>query len=74
MENISKNHNRQKKAAVINDFSCFGRCSLTVTLPILAAMKVQCCPVPTAIFTNHTGYPSYDWTDFTDKMESFIRE
>jgi len=67
-------HNQQKKAAVINDLSCFGRCSLTVTLPILSAMKVQCCPVPTAIFTNHTGYASYAWTDYTDHLDDFISE
>ena len=52
-------HNRQKKAAVINDFTSFGRCSLAVTIPILSAMKVQCCPVPTAFFTNHTGFDSF---------------
>lgn len=64
----------QKKAAVVNDFSSFGRCSLAVTIPILSAMKVQCCPVPTAIFTNHTGYPSFSWTDYTDHMDDYIRE
>ena len=67
-------HNRQKKAAVINDLSCFGRCSLTAVLPLLSAMKVQCCPVPTAIFTNHTGYPSYAWTDYTEHLDDFISE
>ena len=64
----------QKKAAVINDFASFGRCSLAVSIPILSAMKVQCCAVPTAIFTNHTGYPSFSWTDYTDHMDDYIRE
>ncbi|MBR6471144.1 MAG: pyridoxamine kinase [Victivallales bacterium] len=67
-------HNRQKKAAVINDFTSFGRCSLAVTIPILSALKVQCCPVPTAFFTNHTGYPSFAWTDYTDHLDDYIRE
>ena len=67
-------HNRQKKAAVINDFTSFGRCSLAVTIPILSALKVQCCPVPTAFFTNHTGYPSFAWTDYTDHMDDYIHE
>lgn len=67
-----EDHNRQRKVAAINDFSGFGRCSLSVTLPILSAMKVQCCPVPTAIFTNHTGFPSYSWTDCTDHMDDYI--
>jgi pyridoxine kinase len=65
-------HNNQKKVAVINDFSGFGRCSIAVTLPILSAMKLQCCPLPTAIFSNHTGFPSYDWTDYTDHMNPYM--
>ena len=68
------NHNTQKKAAVINDFTSFGRCSLAVTIPILSAMKVQCCPVPTAFFTNHTGFDSFAWTDNTPHLDSYIDE
>ncbi len=64
----------QRKAVVINDFASFGRCSLAVAIPILSAMKVQCCAVPTAIFTNHTGYPSFKWTDYTDHMDDYIEE
>jgi pyridoxine kinase len=64
----------QKRAAVINDFASFGRCSLAVSIPILSAMKVQCCPVPTAIFTNHTGFPSFQWTDYTAHMDGYIEE
>lgn len=67
-------HNRQKKAAVINDFTSFGRCSLAVTIPILSALKVQCCSVPTAIFTNHTGFSSFSWTDHTAHMDDYIAE
>ena len=67
-------HNRQKKAAVINDFTSFGRCSLAVTIPILSAMKVQCCPVPTAFFTNHTGFDSFSWTDNTPHLDDYITE
>ena len=64
----------QKRAAVINDFASFGRCSLAVSIPILSAMKVQCCPVPTAIFTNHTGFRSFQWTDYTAHMDGYIEE
>jgi len=67
-------HNRQRKAAVINDFTSFGRCSLAVTMPILSAMGVQCCPVPTAIFTNHTGFDSFSWTDNTPNLDAYIAE
>ena len=67
-------HNRQHKAAIINDYSSFGRCSLAVAAPILAAMGVQCCPVPTAMFTNHTGFARFSWTDCTDNMDSYIAD
>ena len=52
-------HNHQKKIAAINDFCGFGKCSLAVSLPIISAMKIQCCPLPTSIFSNHTGYDSF---------------
>lgn len=67
-------HNRQKKAAVINDFTGFGRCSITVSLPILSAMGIQCCPLPTAIFSNHTAFPSWAWTDYTQHMAPYMKE
>ena len=53
-----------KKAAVINSFAGYGRCSLTEALPILSAMRVQACPVPTAVFSNHTGFDSYFFEDY----------
>jgi pyridoxine kinase len=67
-------HNRQKKVAVINDFCGFGRCSLAVELPILSAMGVQCCPLPTSVFSNHTGFPSFFYTDYTDHMADYAAE
>lgn len=67
-------HNRQKKIAVINDFSGFGRCSISASLPIISAMKIQCCPLPTSIFSNHTGFDSFYYTDYTDHMNAYIDE
>lgn len=67
-------HNNQTKVAVINDFSGFGRCSIAVSLPVLSVMKVQCCPVVTSIFSNHTGFPSYFFDDYTKHMQSYIDE
>ena len=67
-------HNHQKKIAVINDFCGFGRCSLSVSLPIISALKIQCCPLPTSVFSNHTGFDSFYMTDFTEHMEAYINE
>ena len=63
-----------KKCAVINDFSGFGRCSISVALPVLSTLGVQCCSIPTAILSNHTGYPSYFFDSYTEKMQAFISE
>lgn len=65
---------RQKKLAVISDLSGYGRCSLTVTLPIVSTMKIQCCPVITSILSNHTGFSDYFMDDYTDKMPLYIEK
>lgn len=62
----------QKKIAVINDLSGYGRCSLTVALPVISAMGLQCCPAPTSILSNHTGYPTYFFDDYTEKLPAYI--
>lgn len=63
-----------KKIAVINDLSGFGRCSLTAAISTIAAMGVSPCPLPTAILSAQTGYPSYFCDDYTDRMEYFRQE
>ncbi len=70
----STSHNHQKKIAVINDFSGFGRCSIAVALPVISTLKIQCCPLPTSIFSNHTGFESFFFDDYTDKMTPYINE
>ena len=72
LKNIS--HNNQKKIALINDFTGFGRCSIAVELPIISTLTVQCCPLPTSIFSNHTGFDSYFFDDYTDRMERYVEE
>ena len=49
---------RAPRVAVIQDISGFGRCSMTVVLPVLAAMGSQCCPLPTAYLSAHTAFPA----------------
>lgn len=63
-----------KKVAVINDLSGLGRCSLTAAISVLSAMGIQTCPLPTAILSSQTEYPSYYCYDFTDKMDYFRQE
>lgn len=64
--------NSQKKIAAINDLTGYGRCALTVSLPVISHMKIQCCPVPTSVLSNHTGYPEYYFDDYTDRLPEYL--
>lgn len=44
-----------KRIVTIQDVSCFGKCSLTVALPLISACGVEACPIPTAVLSTHTG-------------------
>ena len=62
------------KVAAIHDLSGFGRCSLTVALPVLSAMGVQCCPLPTAFLSTHTGgFEGFTFLDMTEEMPKAAR-
>ncbi|MGN0678052.1 MAG: pyridoxamine kinase [Oscillospiraceae bacterium] len=63
-----------KRIATIQDFSCVGKCSLTVALPIISAAGVECCCVPTAVLSNHTGFPRFYVRDLTEDLERFSEE
>ena len=57
-----------KRVASIQDISCLGRCSLTVALPVISAMGVECAIVPTAVLSTHTIFKNYTCVDLTDKI------
>lgn len=61
-----------KKIAVINDLSGFGKCSLTAAIPVISALKTQCCPIATAVLSNQTGYDDYYCKDLTEEMPQII--
>ena len=61
---------RVPRVAAIHDLSCFGRCALTVIMPTLSVMGLQCVPVPTALFSTHTGgFKNMHFIDLSDSME-----
>lgn len=63
---------KQKRIAIVNDMTGFGRCSIAAQLPIVSAMKIQCCPLPTAVLSAHTGFPSFFFDDYTSKMKDYM--
>lgn len=63
----------QKKIALINDVTGFGRCSIAVMAPIVSAMKIQAVTIPTAILSAHTQFPVFYFDDYTSKMNDYIQ-
>ena len=58
-----------KRIVTIQDISCFGKCSLTVALPILSAMGLETAVVPTAVLSTHTGgFTGYTFRDLTEDI------
>ncbi len=58
-----------KRAVTIQDISCFGKCSVTVALPIISAMGVECAVIPTAVLSTHTGgFTGYTFRDLDEDI------
>ncbi len=60
------------RLAMINDIAGFGRCSTTVSLPVISAMQVQVCPVPASILSNHLGFPVCYFDDYTPHIREYL--
>ncbi len=58
-----------KKVVTIQDISCFGKCSLTVALPVISAMGIETAVIPTAVLSTHTGgFQGYTFRDLTSDI------
>ena len=62
-----------KRVLSIQDLSCLGRCSLTVTLPVISAMGSQCAVLPTAVLSTHTGFPGPHIHPLTQDIPEIVR-
>ena len=47
---------------------------MTAAIPVISALGLEACPLPTAILTAQTGFPSYYCDDYTDRMDRFVEE
>lgn len=63
-----------KKIAVLNYLSGMVKCSLTAAIPVISVMGIQVCPLPTAVLSAQTGFPSYYCDDYTDRMDAIMEE
>ena len=60
-----------KHVLSVQDLSCVGRCSLTVTLPVLSAMGIRCSVLHTAVLSTHTAFPKPEVVSLTQQLEPF---
>ena len=58
-----------KRIITIQDISCVGKCSLTVALPIISAMGVEACVLPTAVLSTHTAFKGFTFRDLTQDIK-----
>lgn len=64
----------QKRVAAIHDISGFGKCSLTVALPIISAAGIEVSAIPTAVLSTHTGgIEGFTYRDLTEDMAPFAK-
>ena len=58
-----------KRIVTIQDVSCFGKCSVTVALPIISSMGVECAIIPTSVLSTHTGgFEGFTFRDLSDDI------
>ncbi len=57
-----------KRIVTIQDISCFGKCSLTVALPIISALGVETAVIPTAVLSAHTQFENFTFHDLTEDI------
>ena len=57
-----------KRIITVQDISCVGKCSLTVALPVISAMGVETCVLPTAVLSTHTAFKGFTFRDLTSDI------
>ena len=66
---ISKRGDFMKRIVTIQDISCFGKCSITVALPLISAMGTECAILPTSVLSTHTGgFSDFTFRDLSEDM------
>jgi pyridoxine kinase len=62
-----------KRIVTIQDISCVGKCSLTVTLPIISAMGIETAAIPTAVLSTHTAFKNFTYRDLTGDLPKIAK-
>ena len=62
-----------KRILTVQDISCLGKCSLTVALPVISAMGVEACVLPTAVLSTHTAFKGFTFRDLTGDISAITK-
>lgn len=57
-----------KRIVSIQDFSCIGKCSQSIALPVLSAMGLECAALPTVLLSAHTAFDGFVSRELTDSL------
>lgn len=60
------------RVAAVHDMCGYGKCSLGVAIPVLSAAGIDVCPVPTALFSAHTKFPTFYMHDTTEMLNGYL--
>lgn len=60
------------RVAAMHDICGYGKCSLGVAIPVLSAAAIDVCPIPTAIFSANTKFPTFVFRDTTDFLNEYL--
>lgn len=62
-----------KRVAAVHDICGYGKCSLTIAIPVLSSFGIEVCPVPTGVFSMHTALDNWNHLDTTNILDDYIR-
>lgn len=57
-----------KRIVTVQDLSCIGKCSLSIALPVLSVMGIECACIPTALLSAHTVFDGFYSRDLSDSF------
>lgn len=64
--------NKTQSIMAVHDMSGYGKCSLTVVLPVVSAAGVEVYPLPTALLSTSTNYDGFTIFDFTPHIPAYL--
>ena len=70
---IRKEVMKMKRVLTIQDISCFGKCSLTIALPVISALGAETVILPTAVLSTHTMFKNFTCKDLSDQIEPIAK-